>query len=138
MEKTLAIIKPDCVKNGNIGNVISKIEENGLKIVALKMVKLTKEEAEGFYYVHRDKPFFGSLISFMTEGPVVLMILSGENVISRWREIMGATNPENAEDGTIRKLMGSNIERNCVHGSDSPESADFETKYFFNALEING
>ncbi len=136
MEKTLAIIKPDCVKGGNIGKVISMIEEKGLKIVAVKMVELSRKEAEGFYYVHKDKPFFESLISFMTEGPVVLMALSGENAISRWREIMGATDPAKAEDGTIRKSMGTNIERNCVHGSDSPESAKFEVNYFFSSLEI--
>ncbi len=136
MEKTLAIIKPDCVRNGNIGKVISKIEENGLKIVAMKMVKLSQKDAEGFYYVHRGKPFFNSLVSFMTEDPVVLMVLSGDNAISKWREIMGSTNPEEAKDGSIRKSMGTNIERNCVHGSDSPESADFEIKYFFNSFEI--
>ena len=136
MQRTLGIIKPDAVKKNVIGKIISIIEENGIKIKAMKMVKLTKKQAEGFYYVHKDKPFFNDLINFMTSGPVVLMLLEGENVIERWRKLMGVTDPQKADEGTIRKLYGTDIEKNAVHGSDAPETAEFETKYFFNALEI--
>ena len=101
------------------------------------MVTMTRKQAEGFYYVHKDKPFFNSLIDFMTSGPVVLMLLEGENVITRWRELMGVTNPANAAEGTIRKLFGTDIEKNAVHGSDAVETSNFETRYFFNAFEIN-
>jgi len=136
MERTLGIIKPDAVKKNVIGKIISIIEENGIKIKAMKMVTLTKKQAEGFYHVHKDKPFFNDLINFMTSGPVVLMLLEGENVIERWRKLMGVTDPQKADEGTIRKLYGTDIEKNAVHGSDAPETAEFETKYFFNALEI--
>ena len=137
MQRTLGIIKPDAVKKNVIGKIISIIEENNIKISGLKMVTLTRKQAEGFYYVHKEKPFFNSLIDFMTSGPVVLMLLEGENVISKWRNLMGATNPENADEGTIRKLFATDIEKNAVHGSDAVETAEFETKYFFNAFEIN-
>ncbi len=136
MERTLSIIKPDGVEKNVIGEVIARFEKNGIKVVAQKMIKLTKEDAEGFYYVHRERPFFGSLTEFMSRGPIVVMVLEGEDVIAKNREIMGATNPEEAAEGTIRKDFASNIEENTVHGSDSPESADFEIGYFFNALEI--
>ena len=136
MERTLSIIKPDGVEKNIIGEVIARFEKNGIKVVAQKMIKLTKEDAEGFYYVHRERPFFGSLTEFMSRGPIVVMVLEGEDVIAKNREIMGATNPEEAAEGTIRKDFASNIEENTVHGSDSPESADFEIGYFFNALEI--
>ena len=136
MQRTLGIIKPDAVKKNVIGKIISIIEENGIKIKAMKMVKLTEEQAKGFYYVHKDKPFFNDLIKFMTSGPVVLMLLEGENVIEKWRKLMGVTDPAKADDGTIRKLYGTDIEKNAVHGSDAPETAEYETKYFFNALEI--
>lgn len=135
-ERTLSIIKPDGVKAGHAGKIISIFEENGLEIKAIKKVCLTKKQAEGFYYVHKERPFFGSLVSFMTEGPVILMVLSGENAISKNREIMGATNPQDAKNGTIRKMFAENIERNVVHGSDSTESAAFEIPYFFNVFEI--
>jgi len=136
MQRTLGIIKPDAVGKNVIGKIISIIEENGIKIKAMKMVKLTEEQAKGFYYVHKDKPFFNDLIKFMTSGPVVLMLLEGENVIEKWRKLMGATDPAKADEGTIRKLYGTDIEKNAVHGSDAIDTADYETKYFFNALEI--
>ncbi len=138
MERTLSIIKPDGVEKNVIGEIIARFEKNGLKIAALKMVHLSKKEAEGFYIVHKERPFYGSLTEFMSRGPVVLMVLEGENSIAKNREIMGATNPEQAEAGTIRKDFATNIEENTVHGSDSPESAAFEIGYFFNAFELVG
>ncbi len=136
MERTLGIIKPDAVSKGYAGKILAIIEENGFKIVGLKKIRLTKEKAEGFYYVHKEKPFFNSLTDFMSEGPIIVMVLEKENAIADWRKLMGATNPENAEDGTLRKMFAENIERNAVHGSDSPESAKYEISYFFNALEL--
>ncbi|HCX89325.1 MAG: nucleoside-diphosphate kinase [Deltaproteobacteria bacterium CG12_big_fil_rev_8_21_14_0_65_43_10] len=136
MEKTLSIIKPDGVKKGVIGEVINRFENNGLRVVAVKMLWMDKKEAEGFYDVHKDKGFYDSLTDFMSSGPAVVMVLEGENAIAKNRQIMGATNPANAEEGTIRKEFASGIERNIVHGSDSPETATFEISYFFNALEI--
>jgi nucleoside-diphosphate kinase len=136
MEKTLTIIKPDGVKKNVIGDVIKRYEENGLKVVAMKMIHQTKEEAKGFYIVHKERPFYDSLTDFMSEGPVVIIVLEGENAISKVREIMGATNPEEADAGTIRADHAENIERNTVHGSDSPESADYEINYYFSQLEI--
>ena len=136
IERTLSIIKPDGVKNGLTGNIIRLFEENGFKIKAVKKVHLSKSEAEGFYYVHKERPFFNSLVSFMTEGPVVLIVLSAENAVLKNRELMGATNPKDAKDGTIRKMFAESIERNVVHGSDSLESAKFEIPYFFNVFEI--
>jgi nucleoside-diphosphate kinase len=136
LERTLSIIKPDGVEKNIIGELIDRFQKNGLNIAALKMIRLTKKEAEGFYAVHRERPFFGSLTDFMSRGPIVVMVLEGENAIAKNREIMGATNPEEADEGTIRKDFATNIEENTVHGSDSPESAAFEIGYFFNALEI--
>ena len=136
MERTLGIIKPDAVSKGYAGKILAIIEENGFKIVGLKKIRLTKEKAEGFYYVHKDKPFFNSLTNFMSEGPIIVMVLEKENAIAEWRKLMGATNPENAEEGTLRKMFAENIERNAVHGSDSPESAKYEISYYFNALEL--
>ena len=135
MEKTLAIVKPDGVARGVIGEVIKRIEANGLKIVAMKLIRMTKAQAQGFYAVHKERPFFDSLTDFMTSGPVVVMILSGENAIVKWREMMGATNYEEAAEGTIRREFATDIEKNVVHGSDAPETAAFETSYFFNAFE---
>jgi len=136
VEQTLAIIKPDGVARNLVGEIVRRIESGGLKISALKMIHLSKTQVEGFYAVHREKPFFASLTSFMSEGPVVLMILSGDGAIRRWRDLMGATDPAKAAAGTIRKDFGQSIERNTTHGSDAPETAAFETAYFFNHLEI--
>jgi nucleoside-diphosphate kinase len=134
-EQTLAIIKPDGVARNLIGAIIRRIEESGLKVKALKMAHLSKKQVEGFYAVHKERPFFNSLTSFMSEGPVVLMILSGENAILTWRNLMGATDPAKASPGTLRKEYGISIERNTTHGSDAPETAAFETSYFFSGLE---
>jgi len=136
IERTLSIVKPDGVSASLIGEVIRRFEAKGLRVVALKMVYLTKKQAEGFYCVHRDKPFFQSLTEFMSSGPSVLMVLEGEGAIGKVREIMGATNPRDAEKGTIRHDFASSVERNIVHGSDALETADFEISYFFNALEF--
>jgi nucleoside-diphosphate kinase len=135
IEQTLAIIKPDGVSRNLIGEIIRRIEAGGLRIKALKMLHISKKQAEGFYAVHKERPFFPSLTSFMSEGPVVLMILSGENAIRTWRDLMGATDPAKAAPGTIRKDFGLSIERNTTHGSDAPETAAFETAYFFSQLE---
>lgn len=136
MERTLSIVKPDGVRKNVIGDVISRFEKQGLQISALKMASLSKAEAEGFYAVHRARPFFGSLTEFMCSGPVVLMVVSGEGAIKKVRDIMGATDPAKAAPGTIRKDLADSIESNIVHGSDAPETAAFEIGYFFNALEI--
>lgn len=136
MERTLSIVKPDGVRKNVIGDVIKRFETNGLKVAALKMARLSREEAEGFYAVHKERPFFGSLTAFMTSGPVVLMVLEGTGAIKKVREIMGATDPAKADPGTIRKDLADSIESNIVHGSDAPETAKFEIGYFFNALEI--
>jgi nucleoside-diphosphate kinase len=134
-QQTLAIIKPDGVARNLIGEIIRRIEASGLRIKAMKMVHLSKKQAEGFYAVHRERPFFGSLTTFMSEGPVVLMILSGEDAIQTWRDLMGATAPTKAATGTIRRDFGQSIERNTTHGSDAPETAAFETRYFFSEVE---
>jgi len=136
MERTLSIIKPDGVAAGRIGEVVRRLEEKGLMPVALKMLRLSPDQAAGFYHVHRDKGFFRSLVEFMTSGPVVVMVLEGEAAIVRLREVMGATDPAKAAPGTIRRDFASSIERNIIHGSDSPDSAAFEIGYFFNSLEI--
>ncbi len=136
MERTLSIIKPDGVEKGLIGEIIKRFEDEGIKIRAMKMIHLSKEEAKRFYIVHKDKPFYDSLTDYMSSGPIVAMVLEGENVIERNREIMGATDPKKAAPGTIRNLYGENIERNVIHGSDSPESAEREIKFFFSDLEI--
>jgi nucleoside-diphosphate kinase len=135
MEKTLAIVKPDGVGRGLIGEVVRRIEAAGLKICGMKMIHLTKQQAEGFYAVHRERPFYGSLTDFMSSGPAVVMVLSGDAAIARWREMMGATNFEEAQEGTIRREFASDIEKNVVHGSDAPETAAFEIGYFFNSFE---
>ncbi len=136
MERTLAIIKPDAVSKGYVGRIVSRIEEEGFVIRAMKMLRLSKQEAEAFYYVHREKPFFEELTRFMSSGPVVVMVLEGEGAIKRWREVMGATDPAKAAEGTLRRLYGSNITMNAVHGSDAPETADFEIKFFFSGMEL--
>jgi nucleoside-diphosphate kinase len=135
IEQTLAIIKPDGVARNLIGEIIRRIEQQGLKVKALRMAHLSKKQAEGFYAVHKERPFFQSLTTFMSEGPVVLMILSGENAILTWRNLMGATDPAKAAPGTLRKDFGISIERNTTHGSDAPETAAFETSYFFSGLD---
>jgi nucleoside-diphosphate kinase len=135
IERTFSIIKPDAVERGLIGKVLAVFEEKGLKPVAMRMQHLSTKEAEGFYAVHRERPFFKDLVSFMTSGPVVLMVLEGEGAILKNREIMGATNPEKADAGTIRKMFAQNIERNSVHGSDSPDNAKTEIAYFFRETE---
>lgn len=136
MEQTLVLVKPDGVQRGYIGEVIRRFEQKGLRVCGLKMVHLTKEEAEGFYRVHRSRPFFGSLTSFMSSAPTVAMVLEGEGAIERVREMIGATDPKQAGKGTIRGDLAVDIERNVVHGSDSPESAAFEIPYFFSHLEL--
>lgn len=137
MERTFAIIKPDAVEGKVAGKIITRIEEEGFKIIAMKRIFLSKKEAEGFYYVHAARPFFSDLVAYMTSGPVIAMVLEKENAIKTWRDVMGATNPADAAAGTIRKLFGKNIEKNATHGSDAPETAKFEIGYFFNALEIH-
>jgi len=136
MERTLSIVKPDGVSKNLIGEVIKRFEANGLKVVGLKMISMNKREAEGFYAVHTGKPFFESLTTFMSSGPSVAMVLQGEGAISKTRELMGATDPKQAKEGTLRQQFATNIERNIVHGSDAPETAAFEIQYFFNAMEI--
>ncbi len=135
-ERTLTIIKPDAVQAGHVGDIIKIFEANQFKIVTARLANLTKQEAEGFYAVHRGRPFFPSLTTFMSSGPALVMVLEGENVIARLREVMGATDPAKAAPGTIRKLYASNIERNCVHGSDAPETAAFEISYFFPGVDL--
>jgi len=134
--KTFTILKPDTLKTRNAGAVISRLEQEGFRIRAMKMLHLTQAQAEGFYYVHKERPFFPSLVKFMTEGPVILMVLEADNAIDKLRKVMGATDPAKADAGTIRKQFGTNIERNVIHGSDGPETASFEIGYFFNQLEI--
>jgi len=138
IERTLSIIKPDGVSRGLMGPVIGRLEAEGLKIRAMKMIRMTQEQAKGFYKVHEGKPFFESVTDFMSSGPCVVMILEGEDGISRYRELMGATDHQKAEPGTIRKAYATDIEKNVVHGSDSIETAEYEINYFFNALEIAG
>ncbi len=138
MERTLSIIKPDGVRRGLIGEVIKRLEAAEIKIVAMKMIHMTRDQAQGFYAVHKEKPFFDSLTAFMTSGPIVVMVLQGEEVISRYRKLMGATNYKEAEPGTIRADFATDIEKNVVHGSDAPETAATEIKYFFSELEIVG
>ena len=136
MQRTLSIVKPDGVQKHLIGEVIKRFEEHGLKVIGLKMISMDKKEAEGFYAVHRGKPFFESLTTFMSSGPSVVMVLEGEGAISKIRELMGATDPKQAKGGTLRNQFATNIEKNVVHGSDAPETAAFEINYFFNALEM--
>tara|TARA_B100000941_G_C28020803_1_gene309929 strand:+ start:18 stop:434 length:417 start_codon:yes stop_codon:yes gene_type:complete len=136
MERTFSIIKPDATKRNLTGAINKMIEENGLRIIAQKRIKLTRLQAEGFYNIHKDKPFFKDLVDYMTSEPVILQVLLGENAIVRYREVMGATNPENADEGTIRKEFALNIQENSVHGSDSVENANIEIDYFFDENEI--
>jgi nucleoside-diphosphate kinase len=136
MERTLSIIKPDGVGRGLTGEVIKRLESSNMKIIAMKMLKMTKKQAQGFYAVHKERPFFDSLTDFMSSGTVVVMVLEAENAISKYRGLMGATNYKEAEEGTIRRDFATDIEKNVVHGSDSQESADSEIGYFFNSFEI--
>lgn len=135
-EQTLSIIKPDAVAKNVIGEIYTRFEKGGLKIVAAKMKQLSKSDAEGFYAVHKERPFFGELVAFMTSGPVMIQVLEGENAVAKNRELMGATNPKEAEPGTIRADFAENIDENAVHGSDSAENAKIEIDYFFSADEI--
>jgi len=130
-EKTLAIIKPDAVRKKVVGRIIQRIEDEGFEILGLKMLHLTKEDAKKFYYVHKDKPFYESLTDFMSSGPVVVLLLEKEKAIKQWREVMGATDPAQAKPGTLRRLYGFSVERNAVHGSDGPETAEYEIGFFF-------
>jgi len=136
MERTFSIIKPDAVKRNLMGHINQLIEKNNLKILASKTHKLSRKEAEAFYGVHKERPFFNSLVEFMTSGPVQVQVLEGENAVASYREIMGATNPEDADEGTIRKLFAESIEANSVHGSDSSENASIEIAFFFSGLEL--
>jgi nucleoside-diphosphate kinase len=135
MERTFSIVKPDGVKKNVIGKVIDRYESAGLKVVGIKMAHLTRAQAEGFYAVHKERPFFGDLIEFMLSGPLVLLLIEGDNAIKRVRELMGATNPKEADPGTIRADFAESIDANIAHGSDAPETAAFEIGYFFNAFE---
>ena len=134
--RTFSIIKPDATKRNITGAINKIIEKNNLSIIGQKRIKLSKEKAEGFYAIHKDKPFFGDLIEYMTSGPVIVQVLQGENAVENYRKVMGATNPENAEEGTIRKEYALNIQENSVHGSDSNENAEIEIKYFFKENEL--
>ena len=138
IERTFSIIKPDAVARNLSGEILAMIQQSGLRIKAMKMIQLTRAQAEGFYAVHKERPFFNSLVEYMCSGPVVCSILEGEDAIRRYRDLMGATNPANAAEGTIRTKYAESIEANSVHGSDAPETAAFEMAYFFNALEIVG
>lgn len=138
LERTFSIIKPDATRRNLTGRVTAMLEEAGLRVVASKRIQMSKEQAEGFYGVHRERPFFNDLVKFMTSGPVVVQVLEGENAVARNREVMGATNPANADEGTIRKTLAESIEANSVHGSDSLENAKIEIDYFFKPEEIVG
>ncbi|HEX8984703.1 MAG TPA: nucleoside-diphosphate kinase [Bryobacteraceae bacterium] len=135
-ERTFAIIKPDAVAGGLAGQILNIIGENGFRILGMRMLRLDARGAEGFYAVHHGKPFFEGLVKFMTEGPIIVLALEREDAIRKWREVMGATNPANAAEGTIRKKFAASIERNCVHGSDAPETARTELAYFFREVEL--
>ena len=138
LERTFSIIKPDATRRNLTGKVTAMLEDAGLRVVASKRIRMSKEQAEGFYAVHRERPFFNDLVSFMISGPVVVQVLEGENAVAKNREVMGATNPANADEGTIRKAFAESIEANSVHGSDSPENAKIEIDYFFSPGEIVG
>jgi nucleoside-diphosphate kinase len=135
-QRTFGIVKPDATAAGNAGKILACIEESGLKIIAMKLMHLSEAQAKGFYAVHKERPFFGELVTFMTEGPIVAVVMEGDNAIQRWRDLMGPTNSDEAPAGTIRGDFGSGIERNASHGSDAPETAALEISYFFNATEI--
>ncbi len=136
VERTFSIIKPDAVAAGQAGEILAIIQRAGFKVLAMRMTRLTEAQARGFYAVHSEKPFYGSLVKFMTEGPVVLLALERENAIAGLREVMGATNPANAAEGTIRKRFAASVERNCVHGSDAPETAETELRFFFTTADL--
>ena len=136
VERTFSMIKPDAVAAGQAGEILAMIERAGFKVLALRMTRLTEAQAQGFYAVHRERPFFPGLVKFMTEGPIVVLALERENAIAKWRETMGATNPANAAEGTIRKRFATSIERNCVHGSDAPETAETELRFFFSTSDL--
>lgn len=136
MEKTFAIIKPDAFAAGNAGKILTRIYQEGFKVVGLKKLYLSKIEAEGFYAVHNERPFFGELTDFMSSGPCVVMVLEAEGAIKKWRDLMGATNPADADEGTLRKEFGTDLGENATHGSDAPETAAFEIGYFFSGLEL--
>jgi nucleoside-diphosphate kinase len=138
IERTFSIVKPDAVERGLQGAILKMIQDAGLKIVAMKMIHMTREQAEGFYAVHKERPFFDSLVDYMCSGPCVVSVLEGENAIAKYREVMGATNPAEAAEGTIRKTFALDIEKNSCHGSDAPETAAQEIPYFFSQLEIVG
>ena len=136
VERTFSIIKPDATRRNLTGKINARFEEKGLRIVAQKRLKMSRQQAEGFYAVHKERPFFAGLVKFMTEGPIIVMALERENAILGLREVMGATNPEKAAEGTIRKRFAANIERNCIHGSDAPETAETELRFFFSTAEL--
>jgi nucleoside-diphosphate kinase len=136
MERTFAIIKPDAVKKGYAGRILARIEAAGFRVCALRMIHLSKREAEGFYYVHRERPFFGGLTDFMSSGPCLVMCLEAPDAIKKWRDLMGATDPAKAAEGTMRKEFGASIDNNATHGSDAPETAAFELGYFFRGMEL--
>ena len=136
LERTYAMIKPDAVAAGNSGKIIDLIEKHGFRIVAMKKLKMTREQGEAFYAVHKERPFYASLVTFMTEGPIVALVMEREDAVKQWRDLMGATNPANAAEGTIRKLYATSIERNAAHGSDAPETAAEETRFFFSSSEL--
>ena len=138
MELTLCLIKPDAVRRDLAGSILFMIQKTGLKVVAMKMVRLDLNQAQGFYHVHRERPFFGELTEYMASGPIVAVVLAGDNAIKRYRELMGATDPTQADEGTIRKVYALSKQENSVHGSDAPETAAFEISYFFNAMEMVG
>jgi nucleoside-diphosphate kinase len=136
MERTFAIIKPDAVKKGVAGKILARIEEAGFRVCALRMIHMSKREAEGFYYVHKERPFFGGLTDFMSSGPCIVMCLEAPGAIKQWRDLMGATDPAKAGPGTLRKEFGASIDNNATHGSDAPETAAFELGYFFRGMEL--
>jgi nucleoside-diphosphate kinase len=138
MERTFAIIKPDAVQRRLVGRILQRIEEEGFTIRAMRLTHMSKREAEGFYHVHRERPFFGGLTDYMSSGAAIVMVLEGPDAIRRWRDVMGATDPARAAPGTIRREFGESIERNATHGSDAPETAAFELGYFFRGLELAG
>ena len=138
IQRTFSIVKPDAVATGHAGDILAMLEKAGFKILALRMTRLDQKQAEGFYAVHRARPFFPSLVHFMTEGPIIVMALEREDAIAKLREVMGATDPAKAAEGTVRKRFAQSIERNCIHGSDAPETADVELRYFFSTIDLQG
>src|SRR5918997_3366154 len=137
MERTFAIIKPDAVKKGSAGKILARIEEAGFRVCAMRMIHMSKREAEGFYYVHRERPFFGGLTDFMSSGPCIVLCLEAADAINKWRDLMGATDPAKAAAGTMRKEFGASIDNNATHGSDAPDTAAFELAYFFRGMELS-